>query len=65
LVLDISRNSLAVHLDHYVVAHRQQVIAAVENWWDKYRVTLQAIETERDVAAEQLAEFVWELGYAS
>ena len=29
-------------LDRYVGAQRQQIVAAFENWWDKYRVTLVA-----------------------
>jgi type I restriction enzyme M protein len=36
---------------------------AVENWWDKYRVTLQDIERERDAARQQLNEFLSGLGY--
>jgi len=40
------------------------VIVTVENWWDKYRVTLQDIETERDAARQQLNEFLSGLGYA-
>ena len=46
-----------MELERYRVAHWQQVIAAVENGWDKYRVTLQDIETERDVAAKQRIHF--------
>jgi type I restriction enzyme M protein len=64
LVLDIVRDDLAAELERYVAAHRQQVIAAVENWWDKYRVTLQDIEAERDAAVKRLTEFVRGLGYA-
>jgi type I restriction enzyme M protein len=64
LVLDIARNSLAAQLERYVVVHRQQVIASVENWWDKYRVTMRDIEVERDAAADHLAEYERILGYA-
>lgn len=64
LVLGIFKDGLIVELERYVTAHRQQVIAAVENWWDKYRVTLQDIEAERDAAAKQLNEFLHSLGYA-
>jgi type I restriction enzyme M protein len=64
LALDIARDDLAAQLERYVAAHRQQVVAAVGNWWDKYRVTLREIETERDAATKRLAEFVGELGYA-
>ncbi|MEH1951114.1 MAG: hypothetical protein V7K77_29800 [Nostoc sp.] len=64
LVLAIFKDGLIAELERYVTAHRQQVIAAVENWWDKYRVTLQDIETERDAAANKLNEFLQGLGYA-
>jgi len=63
LVLDILNEKLSGYLESYVSAHRQEVIAAVENWWDKYRVTLMDIERERDKAASRLAEFMGELGY--
>ncbi|RLF58277.1 MAG: hypothetical protein DRN37_05220 [Thermoplasmata archaeon] len=63
LVLDILKEKLFALLDSYVIAHRREVIAAMENWWDKYRVTLRDIEKERDKAADRLAEFMGELGY--
>ncbi|MCC5667080.1 hypothetical protein LC653_25130 [Nostoc sp. CHAB 5784] len=63
LVLAIFKDGLIAELERYVTAHRQQVIATVENWWDKYRVTLQDIETERDAAAKKLNEFLQGLGY--
>ncbi|MEJ1930225.1 hypothetical protein WDZ92_08050 [Nostoc sp. NIES-2111] len=64
LVLAIFKDGLIAELERYVTAHRQQVIAAVENWWDKYQVTLQDIEAERDAAAKKLNEFLQGLGYA-
>lgn len=63
LVLDILKEKLVSHLDSYVTAHRREVITAMENWWDKYRVTLRDIERERDKAASRLADFMGELGY--
>ena len=63
LVLDILNEKLAGHLGSYVTAHKQEVIAAVENWWDKYRVTLRDIEGERQSAAKNLAEITVRLGY--
>nr|WP_199326266.1 hypothetical protein [Nostoc parmelioides] len=64
LVLAIFKDGLIAELERYVTAHRQQVITAVENWWDKYQVTLQDIETERDAAAKKLNKFLQGLGYA-
>jgi type I restriction enzyme M protein len=65
LVLGILKIELAKELDRYVSAHRQKVVAAVENEWDKYRVTLRDIEGERDAAKARLDGFLKELGYGN
>ncbi|SDC72517.1 type I restriction enzyme M protein [Melghirimyces thermohalophilus] len=62
-ILSILRENLTAQLDRAVTAHRQQVVAAVENWWDKYRVTLRQIESERDEAKEKLEMFLRGVGY--
>ena len=54
---------LTVHLDSYVTTHRQQIIAALENWWDKYAVPLHEIEAERVTATTKLNSFLKDLGY--
>ncbi|HLB45525.1 MAG TPA: class I SAM-dependent DNA methyltransferase, partial [Anaerolineales bacterium] len=64
LALDLFRDDLAAQLDRYVAAHRQQVIATVENWWDKYHVPLRQIEAEREATVRRLDEFMERLGYA-
>ena len=64
LLLAILRKDMQVILERYVNAQRQQVVIAVENWWDKYRVTLADIETKRDSAQRQLEHFLIELRYA-
>jgi type I restriction enzyme M protein len=64
LVLGILRADLDAILARYVADHRQQVVTAFENWWDKYRVTLTSIEEERDAAAGKLREYLGGLGYA-
>jgi len=63
LVLDILNEKLSGHLGSYVTAHRQEVITAVENWWDKYRVTMKDIEGEREKASKKLAEIMEGSGY--
>ena len=65
LVLTIFKDDLTAELERYVTAHRQQAIAVVENWWDKYRVNLKDIEAERDEAVEWLSELFKGLGYVS
>ena len=63
LALDIARDDLAAELERYVAAHRHQIVAAIGNWWDKYRVSIGEIEAGRNAAARRLAGTVEELGY--
>jgi type I restriction enzyme M protein len=63
LVLGIERERLEAELARYAAARRQEAVAAVENWWDKYHVSLREIEAERDMAVARLGGFVEELGY--
>jgi type I restriction enzyme M protein len=63
LVLRLARNDVIAHLDAYVTAHRLQITAALENWWDKYAVALRQIEAVRDAATAKLAAFLQDLGY--
>lgn len=63
LVLDIFREELMAQLERYIVEHRQWVIAAVENWWDKYKVTLAEIEQEEEAVDRELREMLKGLGY--
>jgi type I restriction enzyme M protein len=65
LVLDLIREGMARHLERYVVAHRQEVVAAVENWWDKYAVPMQILERGREKCAAKLSELVGGLGYGA
>ncbi|WP_046077768.1 type I restriction-modification system subunit M [Halomonas sp. HG01] len=63
LVGNILHNDLKSILERYIRQQRQQVIAAFETWWDKYRVTLADIEAERDAAARELQQYLEGLGY--
>jgi type I restriction enzyme M protein len=63
LVGTILHNDLKDILERYIRQQRQQVIAAFETWWDKYRVTLADIEAERDAAAKELQGYLEGLGY--
>ena len=63
LVLGILRLDLDVIRARYIDAHRQQIVSALETWWEKYRVTLTSIEGERDGAAAKLNGFLAGLGY--
>jgi len=63
LVLRLAKNDVAAQLDGYIAAHRQEIIAALETWWDKYAVPLSRIEADRAAAAGKLAGFLKDLGY--
>ena len=63
LVLVILKERFAGHLDSYVAAHRQEVIGAIENWWDKYMVTLKVIEKEKEHSAKGLSNILGDIGY--
>lgn len=64
IVLEIERERLAAELDRRAAARVQAVVALVEGWWDKYRVSLRELEAERAAAAATLAGYIEELGYA-
>lgn len=63
LLLTILDNDMQAIVERYIAAQRKQIVAAFENWWDKYRVTLNEIEHKRDAAAEALQGFLKGLGY--
>lgn len=63
LVLDILRGDVFREADERVSRHRRKVVSAFETWWEKYRVTLENLNAERDASATILAGFLKELGY--
>ncbi len=63
LLLTILHNDMQAIVERYIAAQRKQIVAAFENWWDKYRVTLNEIEHKRDAAAEALQGYLKGLGY--
>ena len=63
LLLTVMRADMVARLEQHVRAQRQTVVVALENWWDKYRTTLTAIEADRDAAAAALRSFIGSLGY--
>ena len=65
LLLTILHNDMRRIVERYINSQRQQIVAAFENWWDKYKVTLTEIEHDRDQAAKQLQQFLKGLGYVS
>jgi type I restriction enzyme M protein len=63
LLLTILHNDMRAILERHVAAQRKAIVAAFENWWDKYRVTLTEIEGKRDAAAQALQGFLKGLRY--
>ena len=63
LLLTILHDDMKRIVERYITNQRQKIVAAYENWWDKYKVTLTEIERDRDQAATRLQEFLNGLGY--
>ncbi|OYU13607.1 MAG: restriction endonuclease subunit M [Comamonadaceae bacterium PBBC1] len=63
LLLTILHKDMQTIVERYMAAQRKQIMAAFENWWDKYRVTLTEIEGKRDEAAKALQGFLKGLRY--
>lgn len=63
LLLTILNNDMQAIVERYIAAQRKLIVAVFENWWDKYRVTLNEIEQKRDAAAQALQGFLKGLGY--
>ena len=63
LLLTILHNDMNAIVERYIAAQRKLIVAAFENWWDKYRVTLTEIEVQRDDAATALQGFLKGLKY--
>ena len=63
LILERFDRLLHDEFDGYLRAYLRNLIAAVENLHNKYAVTAKEILAERDEQAQQLNQFLVELGY--
>jgi type I restriction enzyme M protein len=63
IVLSILREGLQNRLENEIAAHLRGVVAAVENWWDKYKDTLRELEAQRDTSRAKLDGHLSKLGY--
>jgi type I restriction enzyme M protein len=63
LLLTILHNDMRAIVERYIADQRKAIVAAFENWWDKYRVTLIEIDDKRDVAAQALQGLLKRLRY--
>ena len=64
MAMDILHERLSGHLCEYVAEHRQEIVVAMETWWDKYSATLGRIVKRRKAAESKLADLMKGLGYA-
>jgi type I restriction enzyme M protein len=63
LVVDLARADLEHLIRQYTDEHLRQVIAVVEQLWDKYADGYEAIQNRRDTATATVTRSVKELGY--
>jgi type I restriction enzyme M protein len=50
-------------LTRYLNAQKRALVARVENLWDKYAVSSQQLEAERETTLDTLNEYLAKLGY--
>lgn len=60
LQLELDTQTIA---NRYLSEKKQTIIKTIENLWDKYKVSLEEIESERDEATSEIKTFLTELGY--
>jgi len=63
LVVDMLKSDAISITKRYLSEKKQAIIADIEKLWDKYQVSLEEIEKERDEATKEITEFLTELGY--
>jgi type I restriction enzyme M protein len=64
LVLKVLHDEMRGIVERYIAAQRKDIVAAFENWWGKYRVTLTEIESKRAGTEQTLQGFLKGLRYA-
>jgi type I restriction enzyme M protein len=63
IILDRFYIQLQKTMENYMRQHLKEIVDYLERIWEKYRVTLREIESERDQEAQKLNEYLMELGY--
>lgn len=63
LVLEKFKESIKQELEKYINAEKKEVIKIFEKLWDKYKISLNQLITERDEEVKKLNEFLKQLGY--
>lgn len=63
LILKKLHDLASRELLRYLNAEKRALLAIVENLWDKYAVSSQTLEAEREISLNSLHEFLAKLGY--
>ncbi|MEW2300994.1 class I SAM-dependent DNA methyltransferase [Streptomyces sp. NPDC006655] len=64
VVLGFLRADLRARMDRFVAVDRRALVAVFRTWGEKYAVTLEQLEEEREASARRLKGYLKELGYA-
>ena len=62
VVLQLSLDTQTI-ANRYLNEKKQTIIKTIENLWDKYKVSLSEIESERDKSTNEIKAYLNELGY--
>lgn len=63
LILHKLHQRINNELNRYLSAEKRTLIETIENWWDKYAVSSQALEQQRAETLKELNGFLSQLGY--
>jgi type I restriction enzyme M protein len=63
LILKKLYDWVSEQLTRYLNGEKRGLVAKVENLWDKYAVSSQEMESQREQTLGQLNEFLVKLGY--
>jgi type I restriction enzyme M protein len=64
VVLGFLNADLRARMERFVAADRRALVDAYRSWGEKYAVTLEDLEREREASARRLRGYLKELGYA-
>ena len=64
VVLGFLNADLRARMERFVAADRRTLVDAYRTWGEKYAVTLEDLEREREASAKRLRGYLEELGYA-
>ena len=63
LILKKLYDLMSSELARYLNAEKRALLAVLENWFDKYAVSMQALEQQRATTLTELNGFLTSLGY--